>query len=271
MGVSDDKRHFHGLKSGNSGEIVYGRQVVREIVKQGKARAVYFSEDSRGSAVDEIKEIARQNKIRLKSLTGGQFKKLVNDAEGNQGVAALVPVFNYLSLRELVSLVGDEADVTSKALPLLLMLDHIEDPRNLGSVIRTAHAAGVQGIIIPKSRAAHVTPVVRKTAAGSAECIPIAIVSNLVQAINIFKEKGYWIYGIEADASVNYYSADYSRPLIIVAGSEGKGLTRLVRDNCDQILAIPMPGGGSSLNISVACAIVIYESISRREKWIRST
>jgi len=266
MGNPTKKRVRSGSQKDTGQEIIYGRQVIREYLKKGKAIKLFIAEDSKGSAVDDIRIAARAKNIATEVLTRNQFALLVDEAEGNQGVAALVPAFQYISLHDLM-IKGSKG--LAEEHPLFLMLDHIEDPRNLGSVIRTACAAKLQGIIIPKNRAAHVTPSVRKAAAGLVESIPMAMVSNLVQALKALKKAGFWVYGIEASGDVNYYTVDYKLPLVIVAGSEGKGLTRLVRDSCDRILSIPMPGESSSLNVSVATALVIYEALSQREKWIR--
>jgi 23S rRNA (guanosine2251-2'-O)-methyltransferase len=149
------------------------------------------------------------------------------------------------------------------------MLDHLEDPQNLGAVMRTADAAGVNGIIIPSHRAAGVTAAVRKVAAGAAERIPVAMVGNLNHAAEALKKEGYWLYAAEADGEEEYYRADYRRPLVLVVGSEGKGLSRLLRQNCDVTLSIPMPGtAAGSLNVAAATAVLVYAVLAQREGWL---
>ncbi len=151
--------------------------------------------------------------------------------------------------------------------PLLVLLDHLQDPQNLGAIIRTAHFAGAGAVVIPKRRAVQVTPAVRKAAAGAAEIVPLVQVTNLVQAVKLLKQEGYWIYGVEIDGDLPYYQADYRIPLALIMGSEGRGLSPLVRRHCDRVLYIPMAGCGGSLNVSVAAAIVIFAACGQRQGW----
>ena len=148
--------------------------------------------------------------------------------------------------------------------PLLILLDGLQDPRNVGAILRTAEAAGAQGIIIPRHRSAGITDTVRKTSTGASDWMPIAQVANLDQSIRLLKENGYWIVGLEANAKSWYTEIDARRPLALVIGSEGKGLSRLLRDRCDYTAKIPMRGKITSLNASVAAAIMMYEIVRQR-------
>ncbi|MFA5929060.1 MAG: 23S rRNA (guanosine(2251)-2'-O)-methyltransferase RlmB [Candidatus Margulisiibacteriota bacterium] len=155
-------------------------------------------------------------------------------------------------------------ELKDKKQPLLLLLDGLEDPRNLGAILRTAEAVGVDAVILPKKRAAGITDVVRKTSTGAADIVPITWVSNINQAILELKDNGFWIVGIEASGSSAYTKIDYKCRLGLVIGSEGNGLARLTKENCDFVASIPMYGTISSLNASVAAAIVMYEIVRQR-------
>ena len=248
---------------GEKEELIAGRHAVLEALRSGKPMLIKMAEGIKGPIVNEIKLLARHKKIPVEHLSRTAFQDEAGKISGNQGVAALVAPFQYNSLTELVSI-----SRSSKEDPLLIMLDHVEDPHNLGAVMRTADAAGVHGLIIPNKRAAGVTASVRKVAAGAAERIPVALVSNLIQTVEVLKKEGFWLYGAEGDGEEVFYRVDYRRPLVLVIGSEGKGLSRLMRQNCDLILSIPMPGAESgSLNVSVAAAVLIYAALGQRMGW----
>jgi len=251
-----------GLK-GAKGELIAGRQTVLEALRSGKPMLIKMSDGIKGTIISEIKVLARHKKIPVEYLSSVDFQDEAGKISGNQGVAALVPPFQYNSLSELIAF-----SRSSKADPLLIMLDHVEDPHNLGAVMRTADAAGVHGLILPNKRAAGVTASVRKVAAGAAERMAVALVGNLIQAAEVLKKEGFWLYGAEVDGEDAFYRVDYRRPLVLVIGSEGKGLSRLVRQNCDLIISIPMPGAeAGSLNVSAAAAVLIYAVQSQRMGW----
>ena len=150
------------------------------------------------------------------------------------------------------------------AYPTLLLLDGLEDPRNFGAILRTAEATGVTGVVITKKRSVTVTDVVKKTSTGAADLVPIATVSNLNQTIAQLKQENFWIVGLEADGETRYTAVDYKLPTVLVIGGEGTGLSRLVRENCDMTVSIPMLGQITSLNVSVATAIILYEGVRQR-------
>ena len=247
----------------NSGEeLIAGRQAVLETLRYGKPAAIILAAGQKGAVVDEITSLARRKQVPLKSLSREEFEQLAVQIPGHQGVAAMVPPFSYSSLENLINLAR-----SSEREPFILMLDHLEDPQNLGAIMRTADAAGVHGLIIPERRAAGVTAAVRKVAAGAAERMPVARTGNLNRAAERLKKEGFWLYGAEADGSEPYYRADYRRPLVLVIGSEGRGLSRLLRRNCDLILSIPMPGPTGSLNVAATTAILAYAALAQREGW----
>ena len=251
-GVADEKE-----------ELIAGRQAVVEALRHSKPVRILLAEGQKGAVINEITLLARQRKVPVKHLNRNEFDQLAGEVAGNQGVAALVLPFKYFSLSRLI----EEARKSLEE-PFLIMLDHLEDPQNLGAVMRTADAAGVHGLIIPDKRAAAVTAAVRKVAAGAAERLPVALAGNLNRATELLKREGFWLYGAEANGDKPYYQADYRRPLVLVIGSEGKGLSRLLRQNCDMILSIPMPGAAGSLNVAASTAILTYAALANREGWV---
>ncbi len=244
-------------------ELIAGRQAVLEALRYSKPLNILLSEGLKGAVINEITLLARQRKVPVKRLSRNEFDQVAGDISGNQGVAAFVSPFQYCSLSRLINIARE-----SGGEPFLIMLDHLEDPQNLGAVMRTADAAGADGLIIPDRRAAGVTAAVRKVAAGAAERMPVALAGNLNRAAEMLKKEGFWLYGAEADGREPYYRADYRRPLVLVIGSEGKGLSRLLRQNCDLILSIPMPGRTGSLNVAASTAILTYAALAHREGWV---
>lgn len=191
-----------------------------------------------------------------------QKKKLdeMSKSNNHQGVIALVPPFEYVNVEDIL-----EEAKNRKEEPFILILDGIEDPHNLGSIIRTAEAAGVHGIIIPKRRAASVNATVSKTSAGAVEYMKIARVNNINDTIRLLKENGIWICGTDMNTKTLHYDQDYTIPIAIVIGNEGKGMSRLTKENCDFIVKIPMNGKINSLNASVSAGIIIYEVVKSRK------
>jgi len=256
---TDPKMGFNDKKE----ELIGGRHAVLEALRNGKPHRIIMAEGQKGAIIDEITALAGQKAVRVELLSKVDFNNAAGNIPGNQGVTAVVSPFAYCSLAEIITL----AKSTAKE-PFLMMLDHLEDPHNLGAVMRTADAAGVHGLIIPSQRAAGVTATVRKVAAGAAERMPVALVGNLNQAAGTLKEKGFWLYGAEANGDHDYYRADYCLPLVLVIGSEGRGISRLLRRNCDLLISIPMPGtAAGSLNVSAAAAVLVYTALSQREGW----
>jgi len=244
-------------------EWVMGKRNVAEAIRSGNAVQVIVAKNSRkaGHLCEEASSkgipVQKVDSPVVSEMTGGTTTK------DNQGVAALVKAFEYYPWEDLVNRVKDDTDHE-----MILLLDHLQDPHNLGALLRTAEAAGVKHVVIPKDRAAQVTAIVRKVAAGAAEWVSVTRVTNLVQAIKELKEKGFWIYGASTDGmAVPYYRADWKLKIGLVLGSEEKGISRLVRENCDELLHIPMRGKLSSLNASVSGALFMYEFRRNNEEW----
>jgi len=208
-----------------------------------------------GEVITEIVDEARAKKVSVLSV---DRRRLDEMAFNHQGVIAEAAPFVYATLEEVV-----EA-ATASPTPLVLVLDVLQDPQNLGSLMRTAAAVGAQGVVIPEHRTVGVTPAVVKSSAGAIERLKIAQVTNLSRAIDALKEVGIWAIGLDAGAETTYDKADLDRPLALVVGGEGKGLRPLVRQHCDVVVSLPMPGAIESLNAAVAGSIVLYEALRQR-------
>jgi len=243
-------------------EILYGRQPVRETLRAGR-RQVYklllANEIRSAGIVEEILNLAKRANIPVQAIDRQGLDKLGGEAH-HQGLAAEVSGYPYVDLADLTKIA-----VQSGEPPLLLLLDHIQDPQNLGSLLRTAEAVGAHGVVIPGRRATGVTPAAVRASAGAAEHVHVAQVPNLVQAMETLKSKGVWLGGLESlPAAPLYTQADLSGPLGLVVGSEGQGLARLVRESCDFLIRVPMRGHVESLNAAVAGAIALYEARRQR-------
>jgi 23S rRNA (guanosine2251-2'-O)-methyltransferase len=236
-------------------QIIYGINPVLETLrsKGSDIRKVILAEGKRGADVATILEVAAVRGIEVEVRKRETLDRQAGTT-AHQGVLCLCGEFAYASLEEIIA-------NRHPAFPgsLVLLLDGIEDPQNLGSLIRTAHCFGVNGIVIPRDRAAGVTPAVIKASAGAAGHIPVARVVNLVQAIEFMKENGFWIYGTDAGADKELCSVRVEGNMGLVMGSEGKGLRSLVRKHCDVLLSIPLFGQVDSLNVSVAAGILLHE------------
>lgn len=231
---------------------VYGKNVLKEYLGNNqKINNVYLTE---GFKDKDILNLIEKNNLKYSYLPKNKIDRLVNG--NHQGIILDIDDFKYSSLEEALSNIKNEY-------PLLVMLDHLEDPHNLGAIIRTSEALGVDGIIIPNKRSISVNGTVIKTSAGAISNIPIIEVSNLVNTMNILKKKGFWFVGTDMNGE-DYSTLDYKMPLCLVIGSEGSGMSNLVRKTCDYIVSIPMKGKVNSLNASVASAIVISNVILNR-------
>jgi 23S rRNA (guanosine2251-2'-O)-methyltransferase len=241
-------------------EQIEGKNPVLEALRSGRAlNKILISRDiERHSAIAEILHLAKERKIPIEWLSH-EILKTKSSTRSPQGVIA------YASAKEYVD-VHDLLDITrSKNEPAFYMiLDGLEDPNNLGAIIRTADASGVHGVIIPQRRAVGLTGTVAKTSAGAIEYVPVARVVNLNNAIKTLKENNVWVIGIDQDGKKSFTEVDFKLPTAIVIGGEGKGISRLVKENCDEIASIPMKGNISSLNASVAAGVVLYEVLKQR-------
>jgi len=238
---------------------VEGRNAVLELLESGRdINKIYVSEGEKHGSINKIIAIAKERKIIVNEIGRNKLNQIAQ-TENNQGVIAIVPPFNYSDVDDIL----DEAKKREEK-PFILILDGIEDPHNLGSIIRTAETAGVHGIIIPKRRAVAVNSTVAKVSAGAVEYMKIARVNNINETINYLKENDIWICGTDMNTDKYYYNEDFTCGIGIVIGSEGFGMSRLVKENCDFLVKIPMKGKITSLNASVSAGIVIYEVVKQR-------
>ena len=239
---------------------IEGRNAVLELLEsQRSINKILVAKGEKHGSIHKIMAIAKQRKILLVEMEKNKLNQIAQ-TDNNQGVIALVPPFDYCEVEDILAVASQK-----KEQPFILILDGIEDPHNLGSIIRTAETAGVHGIIIPKRRAASVNSTVSKVSCGAVEYMKIARVNNINETIHYLKEQGIWICGTDMNTKIEYTKQDYNMPLALVIGSEGFGMSRLVKENCDFLVKIPMKGKITSLNASVSAGIVIYEIVSKRK------
>ena len=249
-------------RSGQENEFndqVEGRNAVLELLESDRdINKIYISDGEKHGSINKIIALAKEKKVIINEVSKAKLNQM-SQTENNQGVIAIVPPFNYCEIEDILDLAKDRNEK-----PFVLILDGIEDPHNLGSIIRTAETAGVHGIIIPKRRAANVNSTVAKVSAGAVEYMKIARVNNISDAINTLKENDIWICGTDMNTDKYYYDEDFTGGIGIVIGSEGYGMSRLVKENCDFLVKIPMKGKITSLNASVSAGIVMYEVVKQR-------
>jgi 23S rRNA (guanosine2251-2'-O)-methyltransferase len=245
-------------------ETIFGLHAVRSMLERHpeRVRAVRLAEHRDDSRVRAIEELARRHQRPVERIDGQALKQLVGDVV-HQGVAADITPLPPWSEDELL------AALQSAAAPLLLALDGVQDPHNLGACLRTADACGALALIVPKDRAAQLTPAVRKVAAGAAETTPVVSVTNLVRTLKLLKEAGLWVVGADAAADKPADQVELKGPVVLVLGAEGAGLRHLTRQNCDFLVRLPQLGAVESLNVSVAAGMLLYEAARQRGRWQR--
>jgi len=240
---------------------VVGHHAVTELLRQQPESIVelFVQADRRDRRMQELRDLAKSNKIGVQELSKADLDKL--GVRGHQGVVATASGGkDALSEQDLPALLD-----AAQSAPLLLVLDGVTDPHNLGACLRSADAAGVTAVIIPKDKAVGLTPVVRKVASGAAETVPLVVVTNLARCLQSLQEQGIWLVGTDDEATVSLYQQDLTGGLAIVMGSEGTGLRRLTRECCDYLVSIPMAGELSSLNVSVATGVTLFEAVRQRQ------
>ena len=237
--------------------IIYGLLPVLEALRGGRRQIekILIAEGAHPARLADLTAAAKTAKV---TVTKSKRAALDRLAEGvnHQGVVALVAATKYADADDLLGRLSGT--------PLLIILDGVEDPHNLGAIIRTAEAAGANAIFIPERHAVGLTDTVAKTSAGAIEHLPVARIGNVTSFIETLKTKSIWVVGVEADAKRSYTKWDFAVPTAIVLGSEGKGIRRLVREHCDEIISIPMSGKVNSLNVSVAAGVVLFEAVRQR-------
>ena len=243
-----------------SSNIIYGINPILEALKSRQCRIlkIFISNRRKNKEIDEIIHLAKAHGIKFKSVDLKTFQQIC-PGDKHQGIAGIVSNKELVSVEEMI-----EAAFEKEPNPVLVVLDHLEDPRNLGSITRSAEVLGIRGVIIPKNRAADLTPAVSKSSAGAVEYMLISRVSNTLNTILILKKKGFWIIGAKQDSKKSCFTYDFKRPIALVLGGEGKGFRPLIEKNCDEVISIPQSGHINSLNVSCAAAILFYEILKQK-------
>ena len=241
-------------------ELIEGRNAVTEALRAGRSiDKIYLAKGETDATLGHIASSAREKGI---VVVEADRRKLdaMSVTKSHQGVIAVVAVKEYCSVGDILDTAAERGEA-----PFIVVCDELSDPHNLGAIIRTAETAGVHGIIIPKRRSAGMTQIVSKASAGAIEHMNIARVSNLSAAIRELKDNGVWVFGAAGEEGDSIYRTDFRGPMALVIGSEGDGMGRLVRENCDLLVNIPMKGKISSLNASAAAAVILYEAVRQRD------
>ena len=260
------------MDTGKVDNLIFGIHPVQEALRSGKKlERLYVSRDRKGKAITDILKHAKSQGIevrfepweRLTARVQGQRGILSGEDRSHQGVVGMTTTYAYIGFEDLLSRIQERAEP-----PFLLVLDQIQDPHNLGAILRSAECAGVHGVIIPKRKSAEITPTVMKVSAGAAAYIPVCRVTNLAMTLEDLKKWGIWVIGTASTAQQRYTNADLTMASAIVIGNEENGLRRLVAEKCDLLVSIPLYGKISALNASVASAIVMFEV--RRQRGAKS-
>ena len=243
-------------------DMIYGRNPVIEALEAGRTTMdkILIQEGLRHSQIGYIRNLAKERGI-LYRFVDKRKLDLLCEGENHQGVAALAAAHTYAELEDHLA-----AAKKRNQPPFLVIAEGITDPHNLGSIIRTANAAGAHGVVIPKNRSVALNATVSKVSAGAVEYTPVARVTNIPQTLERLKKEGLWIVGTDLSGTQSHYECDLTGPLGVVVGSEGEGMSRLVRENCDFLVRIPMLGEIESLNASVAAGVLLYEAVRQRRQ-----
>ncbi|WP_455577229.1 23S rRNA (guanosine(2251)-2'-O)-methyltransferase RlmB [Anaerosinus sp.] len=247
------------MENNMTDEMIVGRNSVMEAIKSGRVNKILLAKGDRQGSIREVIGVAKEKGILIQDV---DIKKINDLAKGlrHQGVLAYVAPVEYVELEDILA----KAEAAGQP-PFIVLLDELEDPHNLGAILRTADAAGVHGVLIPKRRSCPLSATVAKTSAGAVEYVPVAKIGNVAQTIKELQKLGMWVVGADMDGDKDYYEADLTGPLVLVIGSEGKGIGRLTKEVCDFLVRIPMQGKINSLNASVAGSILMYESMKQRQ------
>ena len=246
-------------KNMNFDDQVEGRNSVLELLESGKdINKIFVAKGEKQGSINKIIGKAKDSKVVLVETDKRKLDEM-SQTGNHQGVIAIIPPFEYCDVDDILNVAKEKNED-----PFVIILDGIEDPHNLGAIIRTAETAGAHGVIIPKRRAVGVNSTVNKSSAGAVEYMKVARVNNITETMNYLKEKGLWIIGTDMDTDKYYYNQNMTGPIAIVIGSEGFGMSRLVKENCDILVKIPMNGKITSLNASVSAGIVMYEIVKQK-------
>ncbi|MDQ3635961.1 MAG: 23S rRNA (guanosine(2251)-2'-O)-methyltransferase RlmB [Acidobacteriota bacterium] len=242
--------------------LIYGISPVLEALNAGsrKIEKILVSQGTQHNRINEILDLARQQNIKFQKVPRSNFSSFVEPNTNHQGVIAFTSSANYYDSDKLF------AEITEKEDSLCVILDGVEDPHNLGAILRSVECVGADGVFIPERRAVGLTETVTKTSAGASEYVKVAKVTNVNRLIDDLKQKNVWIVGASGDAEMNYSDWDWKQKTALVMGGEGKGLSRLTAEKCDVLVKIPMSGKIESLNVSVAAGVILFEASRQRNK-----
>jgi len=242
----------------NEVEIIGGKNPIVEALRSGRElNKIWIAEGLNKKSIGEILSLAREANVIVQSVPKQRLDNLLD--ANHQGIVASIAAYKYAELEDLFKIATERGED-----PLFLILDELEDPHNLGSILRTADASGVHGVIIPRRRSVGLTAVVAKSSTGAIEHVPVVRVNNLTQTVEELKKRGLWIAGTDAEKSTDYRLMDATLPLAVIIGSEGKGISRLLKEKCDFLYHLPMRGHVTSLNASVAASLLMYEVLRKR-------
>lgn len=236
--------------------VTYGRNSVMEFLRAGKVRQIYLKSGRHDERLQEILEEAKSRAVPIKEVEEEELDSMSGGVV-HQGIAALLFFYEYQDMNAVIKK-WEGKD------PIFILLDGVEDVRNLGAIVRTAECAGAACVLLPNHKSSPVTAAAMKTAAGAFAYLPVCRIGNIQQTLKYLKEKGFWVVGTDMDGESLYYEANLKGPLVIVMGAEGKGMSPLTRRMCDFCVRIPMKGKVSSLNVSVAAALLLYEAVKQR-------
>ena len=240
-------------------DLIYGRNACLEALNTGKVEEIYIQKGNLKGSIEKVIGRAKNKNVVIKTVDKKTLDNMAN-GEVHQGVIALISSFEYSSVDDILK----EAKNRNED-PFIVILDEIEDPHNMGAIIRSSETAGVHGVIIPKRRSASINSTVYKSSAGACNYLKVAKVTNINRTIDELKEKNIFVYGTDGDAKNYYNKTNLTGPIAIVIGNEGKGISMQIKKNCDELIKIPMRGKITSLNASNACAIVCYEVLRQRD------
>ena len=254
------EKHTEQRSEEQPAHILAGRHAVVEAIKAGRGiNRILLADGLRGPSVHELRDLARENGVTVDVVSRAKLDAAVLEGVRHQGVLAYVAPVAYVAVEEIIAAARERGED-----PLLLLLDGIEDPQNLGALLRTADAAGVHGILLPRRHSVPLTETVARVSAGALEYVPVARIGNIAQTMRALKEQGFWIAGADMAGEEMYDRANLTGALVLVIGSEGRGMSRLTRDLCDFTVRLPMRGKINSLNASAAGAILMYEALRQR-------
>ena len=253
-------KHAEERTAEQPAHILAGRHAIVEAIKAGRGiNRILLADGLHGSSVHELRDLAREHGITVDVVGRAKLDAAVPEGVRHQGALAYVAPVAYVAVEEIIAAARERGEE-----PLLLLLDGIEDPQNLGALLRTADAAGVHGILLPRRHSVPLTETVARVSAGALEYVPVARIGNIAQTMRALKEQGFWIAGTDMAGEEMYDRANLTGALVLVIGSEGRGMSRLTRDLCDFTVRLPMHGKINSLNASVAGAILMYEALRQR-------